>query len=144
MSGNVSKMSEGGGVPLLLRVLYFLLFGWWFTGVWINAAWVLNVTVIGLPLGLWMLNRVPQVLTLKPVRSVVMTQIRGGEIISLRTTGVPQHFWLWRLLYFVVIGWWASLIWANVAWFLCAIIVGLPLGIWMLNRLPAVTTLMRT
>ena len=53
-------------MPLLLRILYFFLFGWWATGVWINVAWFLNATIIGLPLGLWMLNRVPQVLTLRP------------------------------------------------------------------------------
>jgi hypothetical protein len=28
-------------------------------------AWVLNASIIGLPLGLWMIDRVPQVLTLK-------------------------------------------------------------------------------
>ena len=38
------------GVPLLLWILYFFLFGWWATGIWINVAWFLNLTIIGLPL----------------------------------------------------------------------------------------------
>jgi uncharacterized membrane protein YccF (DUF307 family) len=136
--------TEPPAPPLLLRVIYFLLFGWWFTGVWINVAWVLNVTVIGLPLGLLMLNRVPQVLTLKPVPSVLEATVQDGKVVYLKHTGVPQRSWVIRLVYFIFIGWWLSLIWSNVAWFLCAIIVGLPLGIWMFNRLPAVTTLMRS
>ncbi|MBK8432432.1 MAG: hypothetical protein IPL28_14560 [Chloroflexi bacterium] len=46
-----------------------------------------------------------------------------------------------RALYFLVIGWWFSLIWATLGWLLCLTIIGLPLGVVMLNTLPAVTTL---
>jgi len=130
--------------PLILRIIYFILFGWWFTGVWINVAWVLNITLIGLPFGLWMLNRVPQILTLNPSPSVLATTVRDGQVITVRVQDVPQRSWPIRLIYFVFIGWWLSLIWSNVAWLLCAVIIGLPVGIWMFNRLPAVTTLMRT
>jgi len=137
-------MREDAGAPFLLRVAYFILVGWWLTGIWINIAWLLNVTIIGLPLGLWMINRVPQVLTLKPMRSLAVAEVRDGEVVRWRIQGVPQHFWLWRLIYFVLIGWWLSLIWANVAWFFCATIIGLPIGILMFNALPGVTTLMRT
>lgn len=131
------------GVPLLFRILYFFLFGWWATGVWINVAWLLNATIIGLPLGVWMLNRVPQVLTLRPTRQVVMAY-GHGDGIQIRTTGLPQHPWPIRLIYFVLIGWWLSLLWSNAAWILSATVIGLPLGIWMFNRLPVLTTLMRT
>jgi uncharacterized membrane protein YccF (DUF307 family) len=130
--------------PFLIRAIYFLLIGWWLTFFWINVAWALNATVVLLPLGLWMLNRVPQVLTLKPMAVEAQVGRRGGDLVVVRTHGVRQHFWLWRLLYFILIGSWLSLAWANVAWFLCATIVGLPIGILMFNYLPAVTTLMRT
>lgn len=131
------------GVPLLLRIIYFFLFGWWATGVWINVAWFLNVIIVGLPLGLWMLNRVPQVLTLRPTRQVVVAYERG-ERVEVRTSGLPQRSFLLRALYFVLVGWWLSLLWANGAWAISATVIGLPLGIWMFNRLPALTTLMRT
>jgi hypothetical protein len=111
--------------------------------MWINVAWFLNATILGLPLGVWMLNRVPQVLTLRPARQVVMAYGRGEEM-RIRTAGMPQHPWPIRLIYFVLIGWWLSWLWANVAWILSATIIGLPLGIWMFYRLPALTTLMRT
>lgn len=131
------------GVPLLLRILYFVLFGWWATGIWINVAWFLNATIIGLPVGVWMLHRVPQVLTLRPIRQVVVARERG-EGVTIRTQGLPQRLWLVRLMYFVLVGWWLSWLWANAAWIISATVIGLPLGIWMFNRLPALTTLMRT
>lgn len=134
---------QEAGVPLLLRILYFFLFGWWATGVWINAAWFLNLTIIGLPLGVWMLNRVPQVLTLRPTKQVLVAYERG-EQIQLRSEGIPQHPWMLRLIYFVLIGWWLSWLWANAGWIISLTIIGLPLGIWMLNRVPAITTVMRT
>jgi uncharacterized membrane protein YccF (DUF307 family) len=129
-------------VPLLIRILYFVFFGWWATGVWINVAWLLNATIIGLPLGVWMLNRVPQILTLRPARQLLVTDQRGEQVV-VRTQGLPQHPWPIRLIYFLLIGWWLSLVWANLAWVISATVIGLPLGIWMFNRLPALTTLMR-
>jgi uncharacterized membrane protein YccF (DUF307 family) len=136
--------TESQAPPLILRVVYFFLFGWWFTGVWINVAWILNVSIIGLPLGLLMLNRVPQVLTLKPIPSVLEATVQDGKVVYVKIDGVPQRSWIIRLIYFIFVGWWLSLIWSNVAWVLCAVIIGLPPGIWMLNRLPAVTTLMKS
>jgi uncharacterized membrane protein YccF (DUF307 family) len=128
---------------LLFRILYFFLFGWWATGIWINVAWFLNLTIIGLPLGVWMLNRVPQVLTLRPGRQVLVAREHRSQVV-IRTEGVPQRIWPLRALYFVLIGWWLSWLWANAAWIISATIIGLPLGIWMFNRVPALTTLMRT
>jgi uncharacterized membrane protein YccF (DUF307 family) len=128
---------------LLLRILYFFLFGWWATGIWILVAWLLNLTIIGLPLGIWMLHRVPQVLTLQPSKHIVVAD-RQGEVVRLRTEGLPQRPWPIRLIYFILIGWWLSLLWAALAWLASITIIGLPLAIWMFNRLPALTTLMRT
>lgn len=128
------------GMPLLLRVLYFFLFGWYATGAWINVAWLLNATIIGLPAGLWMLNRVPQVLTLQPYKQVIVDT--GTDF--KQASGLPQRPWLGRALYFVVIGWWLSFLWSNVAWAISLTVIGLPLAIWMFNRLPGITTLMRT
>ncbi len=129
-------------VPFLIRVLWFFLIGWHVTLYWIVAAWLLNLTVIGLPLGVWMLNRVPLVLTLRMPASYQVIGLRDGRLVAWRET-VPQHGWLLRLLYFLVIGWWFSLLWALLGWLLCVTVIGLPFGVWMLNRLPAVTTLMK-
>lgn len=141
--GRTKAVVQEPGMSLLLRILYFIFFGWWATGVWINVAWFLNATIIGLPLGVWMLNRVPQVLTLRPTRHVIVTY-GHGERVEVRVTALPQHPWPIRLIYFVLIGWWLSFLWSNLAWIISVTVIGLPLGIWMFNRLPALTTLMRT
>jgi uncharacterized membrane protein YccF (DUF307 family) len=90
-----------------------------------------------------MLNRVPQVLTLQPTKRVIVATTTGRGIAQ-QAGGLPQRSSLARALYFVLVGWWLSFLWSNVAWALSLTIVGLPLAIWMFNRLPGVTTLMRT
>jgi uncharacterized membrane protein YccF (DUF307 family) len=125
-------------IPFLLRVIWFFLFGWELAGIWILLAWLLNATIIGLPLGLWMIARVPQVLTLKARPGAWETDLSSG---FRQYRPGEQLSWPVRGLYFVVIGWWFSLLWAGSGWLLCASIIGLPLGVLMLNALPAVTTL---
>lgn len=128
-------------IPFLIRVIYFFVLGWELTGVWVLVAWLLNVTIVFLPLGLWMIDRVPQVLTLKmrPGSYVVTTKDGQTRFVTER-----QPMFLLRAIYFIVFGWWLSLIWALLAWLLCATIIGLPIGVVMLNALPFVTTLHRS
>jgi uncharacterized membrane protein YccF (DUF307 family) len=61
--GRVYQRSVGQA-PFLLRAVYFLLAGWWLSALWLAAAWALCSSVIGLPFGFWMFNRVPAVITL--------------------------------------------------------------------------------
>jgi uncharacterized membrane protein YccF (DUF307 family) len=131
------KVQPTREVPFLLRVLWFFVFGLELTGAWILIAWFLNLTIIGLPLGLWMIDRVPQVLTLKS-RGGAYVYDSGQRIQFIKRT---QPNVLLRLLYFVLVGWWLSFFWALAGYILCATIVGLPLGALMLNTLPQVTTL---
>jgi uncharacterized membrane protein YccF (DUF307 family) len=143
MTTATTYVREDRGFPFILRVLWFFLIGWHVTLYWIVAAWVLNLTIIGMPLGLWMLNRVPLVLTLRTQRSYSAAEMRDGQVIEWRTQNVPQAPFLVRAIYFILIGWWLSLIWALLGWLFCVSIIGLPLGVLMLNRLPGVTTMMR-
>lgn len=141
MADNVMSSKTGrpvSEIPFLVRVLWFFIIGWELSGVWILIAWALNATIIGLPLGLWMIDRVPQVLTLKS---------RSGSWLVNKKNGVSQFLpkqqpaLIIRAIYFLLFGWWFSLLWAAFAWFLCATIIGLPLGVMMLHSLPTVTTL---
>jgi len=116
---------------LVVRIAWFFLVGWWLTLLAINVAWALNVTVVLLPIGVKIINRVPYLLTLK------------RRDTGIRANGVAQTSLLVRAIYFVLIGWWASFIWANVAWALCVTVIGIPIGIWMFNKLPYVTSLYR-
>lgn len=123
---------------LLLRVIWFVLIGWWLTGILSAAAWALNATIIGLPLGLWIINRLPLVATLRPVESFYM--VEGGVVIS----GQAQRPFLIRALYFLLIGWWLSGLWMAAAYVFLVTIVGMPLAFWMYGRIGAVTTLFRS
>jgi uncharacterized membrane protein YccF (DUF307 family) len=117
---------------LLVRALWFVFVGWWVTPIVVNTAWLLNVTVVLLPIGIKLINLVPTVLTLAEPRSLSEPESARGQ----RSLAV-------RAIYFVLVGWWLSLLWANVASFLAITVVGLPIAIWMLNRLPYVTSLYR-
>jgi uncharacterized membrane protein YccF (DUF307 family) len=141
--GPTVHVRQEPGVPFVIRVLWFFLVGWHVTLWWILAAWILNLTIIGMLLGLWMLNRTPMVLTLRMPRSRTVTTVQNGQVVDVRQGGVQQLGWLLRFLYFLLVGWWFSLIWSLLGWLFCITIIGLPLGTWMLNRLPNVTTLMR-
>jgi uncharacterized membrane protein YccF (DUF307 family) len=138
-----SYVRESSGFPFILRVLWFIFIGWHVTFWWVLAAWLLNLTIIGMPLGLWMLNRVPLVLTLRTQRTYAVSETRSDGAVEWHTQGIPQNPFILRAIYFILIGWWFSLIWSLLGWLLCVTIIGLPLGVLMLNRLPEVTTLMR-
>ncbi|WP_257299291.1 YccF domain-containing protein [Haloarchaeobius sp. FL176] len=117
---------------LFARAVWFLLVGWWLTFLAINVAWFLNVTVVGLPVGIKIINRVPTLLTLKERRDPIDAD-----------TGRSQHSLLVRAGYFLLVGWWLSFLWANLAWALAASIVGLPVAVVMFNYLPYLTSLYR-
>jgi uncharacterized membrane protein YccF (DUF307 family) len=53
----------------------------------------------------------------------------------------PQISMLVRMIYFLCLGWWLGLFWLSIALSFCVSIIGLPIGLMMLNRLGAVMTL---
>jgi uncharacterized membrane protein YccF (DUF307 family) len=134
------------GPNLLVRFLWFLFVGWWAGQLVVLLAWLLNLTIIGLPLGLWLLNRLPQVFTLRPETKEwrVSEAGEGGTAWVAEAVSIPQRPLLWRALYFVLIGWWFSLLWLEAAWLLGLSIIGLPLSFLMFSKSAAVTTLRRT
>lgn len=129
---------EPAGPNLLVRFLYFVLIGWWLGGIVSGVAWLLNATIIGLPLGLWVINRLPTIITLRPQEA--SWQIRDGVV----RRGVEQPAFVVRALYFLLIGWWFSGLWMALAYVAVVSIIGLPLAFWMYNRVGAITTLYRS
>ena len=123
---------------LILRVIWFILVGWWLAGILSVVAWALNATIIGLPLGLWVINRLPLAATLRPSSS--RYRVDDGTL----RPAVAQHPFPLRAIYFVLIGWWLSGLWMVVAYALLLTIIGMPAAFWMYGRIGAVTTLYRT
>ena len=125
------------GPPLLVRVIWFVFIGWWLTGLVNVLAYLIALTIIGLPLAFMIFNRLPTVLTLRP-RTVHTTHEVSGGVTHITETRVPQRGFLGRAVYFVLIGWWFGAIWSALAWLLCITVIGIPVGVMMYNRLPAV------
>jgi len=120
----------------LIQLLWFGFVGWWLGAVWVVVAWLLMLTVIGLPLGAAMLNNVPQIIAL-----------RGRRVVEVSSAGVrnaPEVNFLIRALYFLVIGWWFSALWMVLAYLLCLSIIGLPFGFWMFDITPTIVSLKRS
>jgi uncharacterized membrane protein YccF (DUF307 family) len=117
-------------LPIGIRALWFVFVGLWAGQIWLLAAWLLNLTLIGLPLGVWMLNQLPQIMTLRQQR-------RGLQLPTGRSS-IP---FVARAIYFVLVGWWLSLLWVELAWLASALILGLPLGFLMFERAGTVATL---
>jgi hypothetical protein len=141
-SSPVVVVQQPSGPSLPVCGLWFLFIGLWFGAIWTVIAWLFVVSLIGLPLGLLMVNRLPQVMTLKPAASHLRVTVQNGVVVVSQGRA-PQRLFLARTLYFLLVGWWASGLWLCIAWVFAALWLGLPLAFWMFNRVPAVTTLAR-
>lgn len=139
---NVTIQRASNSPGCVVSGLWFIFFGWWIGGLATLFAWLMNITIIGLPVGLFILNNIPFLLILHPPSSeTVITSTLNGNVTTQRA--VPQINWFLRAIYFILIGFWFSLIWMIVAYVFCLTIVGLPLGLVMFRTAPAVTTLRR-
>jgi len=144
----VNVNTQQNGHSFLIRALYFIFIGWW-AGFWcLQIGFFLCALIVTLPLGLTLLNRLPLIMTLKQPRqqtnvNVVTTTYAGGvtNMVNVNVTGMQQHPMILRILYYLFIGCWVGYFWASLAYGLCLTILGLPLGVMMLNNLPAVLTL---
>lgn len=140
---NSLSINQYQGPGCFVQALYFLFVGTWLSVLWVAVAWLLMISIIGLPLGLAMLNRLPRVITLRPPRRNLAIQYIDNHTILSGTARTEQHHFLLRAAYFLLIGWWLSGIWLFLAWSLSLTILGLPLAFMLFNAVPAVVTLHR-
>jgi uncharacterized membrane protein YccF (DUF307 family) len=118
---------------LLLRAIWFLLIGWWLSAVAIGVAYFLTAIIVGIPLAFMIFNQLPLILTLRP---------RTDRVVA---GGAAEQLPLWiRAVWFVLVGWWLGAFYLTVAWGLCVLIITLPIGLWLFNRVGAVMNLQRT
>jgi uncharacterized membrane protein YccF (DUF307 family) len=135
-------LRESKGPGCLIQALWFLFIGWWLGATAISVAWFLNITIIGLPLGMLILNNIPMALALQPATQSTLVTNQNGRI-SLKASDLPQVNFLLRAFYFLLIGWWWSGIWLSLGYALCATFILLPLGLEVFRLTPMMTTLRR-
>ena len=130
------------GPGFLVRAFWYLFVGWWLTGIVILVGYLAALTIIGLPIAFYLFNRIPTTLTLRARNKTYASETIDG-VTYLRERN-PNQLPLWqRALWFVVVGWWAGAVWMAVAYVLCLLIVTLPIGLMMFNRVGGVMTLLR-
>jgi len=122
---------------IAIRTLYFLFIGWWLGLLAGIVAYLLCASFIGAPLGVLIFNRYPRILTLKPVKEIQVTASNGKTV----TMAQSEVNLLIRIVYFLAIGWWLGALALKVGWILCITIIGMPLGLLILNQLPLLMTL---
>jgi uncharacterized membrane protein YccF (DUF307 family) len=140
-TGAIVEMKTGPS--FLVRAVWFVVIGWWLSGLAMALAWGLGITIIGLPLTFYIVNRLPTVLTLRPRRELYRLVQGEDGIQRYERIATEQTSFVIRVAYFLLIGWWLSGFWMGAAWLLCVSIIGFPLGLMMVNRVPFVITLHR-
>ena len=131
----MTMSTRSHGPSIVVRALWFIFIGWWLTALVNVIAYVIALTVIGLPVAFMIFNRLPTVLTLRP-RTIQTAHEDAGGIAYVTESTVPQRSFLLRTIYFILVGWWFGAVWSVLAWLLCVSLIGLPLGVMMYNRLP--------
>jgi uncharacterized membrane protein YccF (DUF307 family) len=127
----------------LVQILWFAFVGWWLGQIWMIAAWVLMVTIIGIPIGVSMLNHLPKVIALREPAEQIRVSTRADGSLARTEVDRPQINILLRALYFVLIGWWLSAVWMEAAYAVSLTVIGLPVGFWMFDRVPVLLSLKR-
>lgn len=126
-----------------VRALWYLFVGWWLSGIMMFVAGLCIGSIVLLPAGLALVNRLPQVLTLRPRSVAVQAKALGDGSTQYTVGNAQQRNILLRTVYFLCFGLWAGMFVMFAAWVLSVLVVTLPLGLMLLNRVPAVLTLRR-
>ncbi len=115
----------------LIQIPYFLLIGWWLGAAAIVLAYFLFLTLLGIPLGVTILNKIPYLLALRQTEPTI--SYYGAKTV--------QHNLLIRALWFFMIGSWVTIVWLFIGYVLACTIIGMPLAFWMFDKAPVIFTL---
>lgn len=145
---NIAFVQRNAGPNILVRAIWFVFIGWWLGGWAIFLAYILFLPIITIPLGIGIINRLPQIMTLRP-RTTSYSATNTGDTMIIEESTLPQRPWWQRILYLLLIGWWFGAIWITAAWLVGILSVftlglTLPIAFWMFERAGAVTSLYRT
>lgn len=124
-------------VPIPARAVWFVFAGSWLACLWVVATWLVLCTVIGRTVAARMLDLMPSVLTLRPATAAVQRWQALGPASPPMLSGASGV----RVAYFLLVGWWASLVWMILAYVISLTAVGIPVGNRMFALTPAIAYL---
>lgn len=131
------------GPHILVRVVWYLLVGWWLTAILMGIAWFAAIIIVGLPLTFYLVNRIPTALTLRPRREQFVGVTGQDGVTRYQKLATQQASVLVRAIYFLLVGWWLSALWMIGSYVLMLTVIGIPIGLMMVNRLPFIFSLHR-
>lgn len=141
MDGSV-VVDEVKPIPnLLVRILWLLFIGPAIGMAAAMIAWIAIITVVFSPLGFDLLEQVPFLVTLKPRGRRMRLRRRPDGTVAATEEPVEQLPYRTRATFFALVGWLITLIWLSVAWGFAWTLIGLPVAMWMADRLPFLMTL---
>lgn len=140
---NIIVTNRKTGPGFISRALWFIFVGWWLTGFAIGFAWFCSLSIVLLPIGYMVVNKIPTILTLRSRSIQSDVDVDADGTVRISTGGALQRPFWQRALWFVLVGWWACGLAMAVAYLLCLTLVLLPVGLMIFNRVPAVMTLQR-
>jgi uncharacterized membrane protein YccF (DUF307 family) len=134
-------INEGKSPNIILRFLWFIFIGSWVGLIVITIASLLQASIIGIPLAIFLYDRIPSIMTLKARHRTLEIYEDAKGHLKRRTFGAKQHNILLRIIYFLLIGWWFTGVWIGAAMVVSISIIGIPLAFWMVDRIPYVSSL---
>ncbi len=139
MNGNTMQEMKpviiSGRPNWLLQILWFVFVGWWLGLIAIGLAYLFFLPIVTIPLGVAILNIVPELMALRPGRRVVT---------PYGAMRIEQPNFLLRALWFVFVGWWLAALVLAAGYVLCITIIGLPFGFMLFDTVPWALTLRRS
>lgn len=123
------------------RAILSLAAGVVLTFLWVIMAWLALISVAGRAAATRMLARAPSMLTL-PWGALARPGWAASPLPAVAPYPPPMPFRSpMRVLYFLLIGWWASLLWLIASYLMVLTIVGIPLSYRMFGAAPTVAYL---
>lgn len=141
MSTVIVQSSQKKGPGCLVSVIWFVFIGWWVSQLAILFAWLCMVTVVGIPLAVAIINKLPKLVALREPgeKGLQVTVVQGVTVVG--EAKAKQRNIILRAVYFLLVGWWLSAIVMELAWLFCLTIIGMPAGFWLFDRVPAILSL---
>ena len=133
---------QNTGPGCFVRLIYFVFVGWWLSALCITISYLLMVTVIGIPISVTILNRLPQITALDPRSQRTQVTTTGNTTVINFQVGATQRNWIVRAVYFIFVGWWLTFGYLMLAWIVTVFTLGWA-ALFLYKPVPALLTLHR-